>query len=42
MSKHKARDLYLRRGVVVPEYADGIAKTRALLAEWRDEGEPLR
>ena len=42
MSKHKARDLFLRRGVVLPEYAEEIAETRKLLAEWDRAGEPLR
>ena len=38
----RAIDLYLERGVIIPEYAGEIAEAKRRLNEWADEGEPLR
>lgn len=38
----RAWELYLERGVVIPEYADEIAARRETMHEWATHGRPLR
>lgn len=42
MSEQRAWDLYVERGVVLPEYGSEIAERKAILREWAAIGRPLR